>query len=206
MRQLGLAARRKRAFKHTTLTDPALPVAPNLLQRQFEVDQLATVWVSDITYIRVGAGWAYLTVVLDLADRMVVGWSLSRDMSAEQTVQAALLNACRNRTPCRRLIFHSDRGAQYGAEDFRKLLKRYDMRQSMSAKGDCWDNAVAESFFKTIKVEALNDQRFSSFDQVYSEVFAYIDGWYNTQRIHTTLGGKTPLEMAIIKSKNLKLA
>ncbi len=132
---------------------------------------------------------------MDLADRMVVGWNLSNNMTDEHTTIAALKKAIKNRPIESGLIFHSDRGSQYASDDFRKLLKNNKCIQSMSRKGNCWDNAVAESFFKTIKVESLYRYKFETIEQVSSVVFDYIDGWYNTKRIHSALDGKSPSEM-----------
>lgn len=193
MKALSLVARKKRKYKVTTLSKHNYSIVPNLLDRQFSVERPATVWVSDITYVRVASKWAYLTAIIDLADRSVVGWSFSRDMTTENTVIKAFYKACSNRPPLDGLIFHSDRGVQYACNEFKEILKSKNIKQSMSAKGDCWDNAVAESFFKTIKVEELYNYSFSSFTKTKSVIFNYIDGWYNTIRIHSTLGGKSPL-------------
>ena len=206
MRALKLVARKKRKYKVTTQSNHNYSVATNLLERQFNVEQPATVWVSDITYIRVASKWAYLTVVIDLADRSVVGWSLSKDMSTYNTVIKAFNKACSNRKPVNGLLFHSDRGIQYACNEFKEILKNRNLKQSMSAKGDCWDNAVAESFFKTIKVEELYNYSFSSFNDAKKVIFNYIDGWYNTVRIHSTLDGKSPLMMYKEKSNYLYAA
>jgi len=206
MNIMGIVARKKRKYKVTTQSNHNYKIAPNLLQRQFEVAIPATVWVSDITYIRVGSSFVYLTVIIDLADRMVVGWSLSKTMSTENTVMDAFEKAVVFRRPPKGLIFHSDRGVQYACHEFKRLLLKYEIKQSMSAKGDCWDNAVAESFFKTIKIEQLYNYTFSSFNQVYSIVFKYINGWYNTKRIHSTLNGLSPLQAFILKSNYLYAA
>jgi len=128
---------------------------------------------------------------------MVVGWSLSDNMTDKDTVIAAFEKAVKNRPIETGLIFHSDRGSQYASNDFRKLLDREKCIQSMSRKGNCWDNAVAESFFKTIKVESLYRHKFKNSQEVYSAIFDYIDGWYNTKRIHSSLNGKSPREMSV---------
>ncbi|MBK6997981.1 MAG: IS3 family transposase [Lewinellaceae bacterium] len=152
-----------------------------------------TVWVSDITYILTDEGWRYLTVILDLADRAVVSWILSQTMHAQCTVVPAFKQAIERRRvrPHSGLMFHSDRGVQYACEDFRTILAHYGIAQSMSRKGNCWDNAVAESFFKTIKTEELNRFKLIRATQLNSLIFKYIEGWYNTQRIHSTLRGLT---------------
>ena len=196
MRVLGLVARVKRKYVNTTDSKHNLRVSSNLLDRNFDVKQVNTVWVSDITYIPTDKGWRYLTVILDLADRAVVGWTMSQTMYAHDTVIAALKQAIYRRSiqPNCGLMFHSDRGVQYACDDFRAILSQYAITQSMSRKGNCWDNAVAESFFKTIKTEELNNYQLIKADRINSLVFKYIEGWYNTQRIHSSLKGKTPWE------------
>jgi len=195
---LGIRPRLKKRFKITTDSKHGLQISPNLLKREFTVTELGKVWVSDITYIRIRHSFVYLTTVIDLADRMVVGWSLSDNMTDEDTVIMAFKKAIKNRPISPGLLFHSDRGSQYASTNFRKLLAAQKCKQSMSRKGNCWDNAVAESFFKTIKTESLNRYKFENASEVFSAIFNYIDGWYNTRRIHSTLGGKSPREMAEI--------
>lgn len=206
MHALKLVARPKRKYVHTTDSDHELKVSPNLLNRNFAVENVNTVWVSDITYIHTNDGWRYLTVVLDLADRAVVGWTLSQTMHAHCTVIKALKQAIHRRgiQPHSDLMFHSDRGVQYACEEFRALLAHYGITQSMSRKGNCWDNAVAESFFKTIKTEELNRLKTIKIQTLNSLIFKYIEGWYNTQRIHSALNGLTPWEA--FYEKSLKLA
>ena len=195
MRVLEISPKVKKKFKCTTDSKHDQPIAPNILNREFDVAESGRVWVSDITYIRVQESFVYLTTVIDLSDRMVVGWKLSDNMTDTDTVIAAFNTALKNRPIGPGLIFHSDRGSQYASVEFRKLLKGNKCIQSMSRKGNCWDNAVAESFFKTIKTESLNRYKFTNINQVYSTVFRYIDGWYNTTRIHTSLGDRSPREM-----------
>lgn len=206
MKVMNLTARPKKKYVVTTDSDHDFQVPDNLLNREFNVDTLNSVWVSDITYIRVANYWMYLTVIIDLADRMIVGWSLSKDMTADNTVIAAFKTAVVNRglTTCHQLLFHSDRGVQYACHDFVDLLRIYNCTQSMSRKGNCWDNAVAESFFKTIKVECLNKYIFGNQDILLKILFRYIDGWYNTVRLHSALGGISPL--SAFKQKSLCLA
>lgn len=196
MHVLGLVARPKRKYVHTTDSAHSLSVSTNLLDRNFEVDRVNTVWVSDITYICTDKGWRYLTVILDLADRAVVGWTLSLTMHAQCTVIPALKQAIHRRgiRPNCGLMFHSDRGVQYACDDFRAILNLYAITQSMSRKGNCWDNAVAESFFKTIKTEELSNYQSIKADTLNSLVFKYIEGWYNTRRIHSSLKGMSPWE------------
>ena len=196
MRSLSITPKRKKRYKNTTDSRHNLSVSPNLLKRAFSVTGLGKVWVSDITYIRLAHSFVYLTTIIDLADRMVVGWSLSDNMTDKDTVISAFKKAIKYRPISSGLLFHSDRGSQYASNEFRRLLENKNCIQSMSRKGNCWDNAVAESFFKTIKSEALNRYKFKNEDEVFSAIFDYIDGWYNTKRIHTSLGGKSPREMA----------
>lgn len=190
MSELKLIARPKKKFIHTTDSNHKFPIPDNVLDRNFDVAKPNTCWVSDITYIRVANYWVYLTVIIDLADRMVVSWCLSTDMTAANTVIKAFKLAVEKRRISKNsnLLFHSDRGVQYACNDFVDQLAQYNVTRSMSRKGNCWDNAVAESFFKTIKIESLNKYIFSSQSMLYSIVFRYIDGWFNTLRIHSTLG------------------
>jgi len=176
--------------KHVVTTDSKhnYPVAPNLLNRNFMVAGPGRVWVSDLTYIRTSKGWLYLTVIIDLWDRKVVGWSLSTSLKAVDTVVPAWLMAVKNRPITQELIFHSDRGIQYASNEFRKLLDGYSLvKRSMSRKGNCWDNAVAESFFKNLKMEWVYQRKYRSKMQAALSVFEYIETWYNTDRIHTAL-------------------
>jgi len=198
MKSLKITPKAKKRFKNTTDSKHKLAISPNVLNREFAVSELGKVWVSDITYIRLRHSFVYLTTVIDLADRMVVAWNLSNNMRDKDTTIAAFKKAIRNRSIQPGLIFHSDRGSQYASKDFRQLLEEEKCIQSMSRKGNCWDNAVAESFFKTIKVESLYRYKFETMSEVYSALFDYINGWYNTRRIHSSLDGKSPTEMAII--------
>jgi len=201
MKRMKIAARISRRFVSTTDSNHKYKVFDNLLDRNFEVDIPGKVWVSDITYVRVANYWMYLTVVIDLADRMILGWSLSKDMTAKNTVINALNNAIAFRQPMESFMFHSDRGVQYACNDFTALVKSFNGIQSMSRKGNCWDNAVAESFFKTIKVEAIYRYDILSPKQAFSIIFNYINGWYNTLRTHSALNGFAPIDAFIEKSK-----
>lgn len=195
MRAEGIQSKIRKKYKTTTDSKHDLKVAPNLLNRKFEVDSPSKAWVSDLTYINTKEGWLYLTVVIDLYDRKVIGWALSKTMEATQTTIAALTMALSNRNTSKGLIFHSDRGVQYACKDFVKVLDKFDIIQSMSRKGNCWDNAVAESFFKTIKVECIYRSEYSSRHRAKMDVFSYIEMWYNRKRRHSSLGYATPLEM-----------
>jgi len=206
MKRMNIAARTKKKFRITTDSNHDYRIFDNVLNRKFEVELPGKVWVSDITYIRVSNRWMYLTVVIDLADRMVIGWSLSKDMSATHTVTRAFLNACMLRQPSKEFIFHSDRGVQYACNDFTELVKQKEGIQSMSRKGNCWDNAVAESFFKTLKIESIYKYKIMNAKQAHSIIFDYIDGWYNTIRRHSALNGLAPIDAFLIKSNNRKVA
>jgi len=204
MQRLNLVARPKRKFVATTDSNHDFKIAANLLDREFEVEQINICWVTDITYVLVASRWMYLTTFIDLADRMVVGWSLSNNMTANDTVCAAFKNAVYKRGIAKgsKLMIHSDRGVQYASKEFRTLIAKYDCIQSMSRKGNCWDNAVAESFFKTIKIEALNRYKFKDSILLRKIIFRYIDGFYNTVRFHSALGGLSPLNASIRKQNN----
>ena len=196
MKKAALTAKHKRSHRTTTDSKHHFAVAPNLLQRNFSADRLAQAWVSDITHIQTRKGWLYLTVIIDLADRKVIGWAMGQSLKAQDTVIPAFLMACGNRMPTLPLIFHSDRGVQYACTAFRNVLKNYpQIRQSMSRKADCWDNAVAESFFKTLKVERVYRQKYETPQQAKNDIFEYIEAWYNNRRRHSAIDFKTPAEM-----------
>lgn len=183
---------RKKYRVQTTDSKHAFTVAENHLNRVFTTERLAQKWVSDLIYIKTQEGWLYLTAVLDLADRKVVGWALSESMEAEATSMAAFQMALRNRPVTASLLFHSDRGVQYACHAFRAQLEGVPVVQSMSRKGNCWDNAIAESFFKTLKTELIYHRKFSTRQQARLAVFEYIEGFYNRERRHSALGYLTP--------------
>ena len=186
MKAAEIRAKRKRKFVATTDSRHGYPVAPNVLNREFTVSRPAQVWVSDIIYIRTSKGWLYLTVIIDLFDRKVEGWAMSKGLSAEETTIAAWRMAIRNRPITQKLIFHSDRGIQYACSAFTNVLNTIKwVCRSMSRKGNCWDNAVAESFFKTIKVEFVYKNQFSTQEQVKLSLFNWIETWYNRRRRHS---------------------
>ncbi|GIV35573.1 MAG: transposase [Chitinophagales bacterium] len=178
----------------TTDSKHNYPVAENHLNRNFKVDAPGKVWVSDITYIGTAQGWLYLTIIMDLFDRKIIGWALSKRLTAKDTVVAAWKMALINRPLRGRLIFHSDRGVQYACCELRQQLKGKPVIQSMSRKGDCWDNAVAENFFKILKSELVRHSRFIGHQQAQREVFEFIEIWYNRKRKHAYLGYLTPEE------------
>ena len=197
MQEMGLRSILRRKFVTTTDSNHSYSISSNVLGRDFMSLNLGEKWVSDITYIRVNDNWNYLTTIIDLADRKVVGWSLSEDMTVENTVMKAWLSARNTRQISDGLVFHSDRGVQYSSNRIRALFgENIKITQSMSRKGNCWDNAVAESFFKTIKYECLYRYRFSSYEGLYGCISEYI-AWYNTERLHSSLGFITPLEKEV---------
>ena len=193
MRQTGLRSKIRRKYKVTTDSKHNFPVAPNLLERNFTAQVPDTVWVSDITYLATRTGWLYLTVIIDLFSRIVVGWALSSSLSHEMVV-VALKRAIRRRRPAKGLIFHSDRGVQYACNDFRQELDKHEFIQSMSRKGDCWDNAVAESFFGILKTELIYHQRYEGHQDTLHSIFEYIEVFYNRQRRHSTIEYLCPSE------------
>ena len=188
----NLFARRKRRFISTTDSNHKYPVAPNILERNFTVSSENRVWVSDITYIRTKEGWMYLTVIIDLFNRKVIGWSMGETLSSEDTIIPAWRMAIMSNTVTEELIFHSDRGSQYAGNRFTAILEQHgSVKQSMSRKGNCWDNAVAESFFKSLKVEWTYKHDYDHRSQAELSIFQWIETWYNRRRIHSTLGYKT---------------
>ena len=204
MKKNKIRAVHAKKFVATTDSKHKYPVVENKLERDFAAEGKGRKWVSDITYVKTSKGWLYLTVILDLFDRKVIGWSQSGDMSAENTSIAAWRMAVRNRPPSKELIFHSDRGVQYACHDFARLLDSYAcVERSMSRKGNCWDNAVAESFFKSIKVELIYRNRYAGKKQAAISIFEWIETWYNKNRRHSALGNLTIDEFEnLIKMKN----
>lgn len=191
MREMGLKCRTVKKFVATTDSKHNEPVAPNLLDRKFDVSAPDTVWVGDITYLKIGGKWYYLTVFIDLFSRIVVGWDLSSSLERHSTIHS-LQKAILRRRPAKGLMIHSDRGVQYASADFRAVLQKHGFIQSMSRKGNCWDNAVAESFFHTIKTQLLHHCHFQSVFQAEQVIFNYIEAYYNRLRKHSTNGYKTP--------------
>jgi putative transposase len=191
MHQLGLRARRRRRWVRTTDSRHPHPIAPNLLARNFTVDAPNRAWVADITYLPTKMGWLYLAVVIDLFSRAVVGWSMSRRIDGKLTLDALDAALLRRRVEPG-LIVHSDRGTQYAATGYQQRLQQRGMICSMSRKGDCWDNAVVESFFATLKIELLGDDVFADQATAQKLVFEYIETYYNRHRRHSTLGYVSP--------------
>lgn len=192
MRRHEITPKRKRKFKSTTDSNHKLPVAPNVLERNFNVQAADEVWVSDITYIETGQGWLYLCVFIDLYSRMIVGWEISMRMTANLVVSAFNKGVTRQgRAP---VLVHSDRGSQYASWLFLDTLDEHDCIQSMSRKGNCWDNAVAESFFASLKSELIHRKDFGTRIAASVAVSDYIETFYNKRRLHSALGYITPWE------------
>jgi transposase InsO family protein len=203
MAQKGLAGRCKRRWKRTTIADPEAQAAADLVKRVFgpgtvEVDRI---YVGDITYVWTWEGWAYLATVIDLASRRVVGWAIATHMEAS-LVCDALSMAIDARRPAPGFIFHSDRGSQYTSGEFRQLLEANEGVQSLSRKGQCWDNAVGESWFSTLKEELIYRQSWATVAQVRRAIFEFIEVFYNRQRLHSSLGYRTPVEYELIHHHN----
>jgi len=193
MQEAQLRCKTRRRFKATTNSKHNLPIASNQLARQFNVIQANQVYVGDITYIATGEGWLYLAVVIDLYSRQVVGWSMAEHMRAT-LVNDALIMAIWKRKPKKGLLWHTDRGSQYASDSHRKLLKQHDITQSMSRKGNCWDNAVSESFFHTLKTECVNHENYTTREAGRKSIFDYIEVFYNRQRLHSNNGYLSPVE------------
>ena len=191
MRELGLRSIVRRRFRVTTNSKHHFPVAPNRLQRNFTAQHSNQIWVSDITYLRVGGRWLYLAVFIDLYSRRVVGWALSSSLD-HTVVLKALQRAVARRRPPRGLIIHSDRGVQYACTEFTKWATGRGFVMSMSRKGDCWDNAVAESFFHVLKTELTYHCRWFDYEQAHRSLFEYIEIFYNRERSHSTLDYLSP--------------
>lgn len=192
MKKNGIRAKTKRKFRQTTDSKHNLPVVPNLLERNFSPEKPNQTWAGDITYVWTREGWLFLAVIVDLFSRQIVGWSIDKTMTRELVLEA-LRQACFRRKPGTGLIFHSDRGSQYCSKDYRDALKQWHMLQSQSRKGDCWDNAVVESFFHTLKTEAIFHEDFETRAQAEAFIFEWIEAFYNRERIHSTLGYMSPV-------------
>jgi len=193
MRDMGLRCRSVKKFIATTDSKHNKPVAANILDRNFTASKPNTAWVSDITYLKVGQKWHYLTVFIDLFSRKVVGWDLSDSLERFSTIRA-LHKAIMNRNPKEGLLIHSDRGVQYASTDFRSILEGRKFVQSMSRKGNCWDNAVAESFFHNIKTGLIYHSRFKNMIEAEQALFNYIEVYYNRRRKHSTNNQKSPAQ------------
>lgn len=193
-RRHGIVARRRRRFVVTTRSKVGVAVAPNRLARCFTAPRPDRAWVGDVTFIATRQGWLYLAVLLDLYSRRVIGWSMS-ERNDTALVASALEMALAQRRPACDLIHHTDRGQTYVAGTYRRTLAQHGMQMSLSRKGDCWDNAVAESFFATLEFELIEQRVFTSRDQARLAIFEFIEVFYNRQRAHQTLGYKTPVQV-----------
>jgi transposase InsO family protein len=193
MREQGLYCKTRRKFKYTTDSNHDMPIAPNLLNRDFSPAHPDKVYVGDITYIPTHEGWLYLAVVIDLFSRRVVGWAMSHRINAA-LVNKALLMALWTRKPKRGLLWHTDRGSQYASKSHRDIIKNHGIIQSMSRKGDCWDNAVSESFFHTLKVELIHHEQFKTRGEAQDAIFEYIEIYYNRKRMHSVNNYLSPDE------------
>jgi transposase InsO family protein len=203
MQRLGLRARGCRKFKRTTDSNHKYAASPNLLDRQFTVARPNQVWVGDITYIRTDEGWLYLAVLLDLYSRQVVGWQISTRID-RQLVCDALQAAILTRGKPEGVMVHSDQGVQYVSKDYRALITQYQLTQSMSRRGNCWDNAVAESFFATLKKQAVYGERFLTRQEAQQHIFEYIECYYNRVRRHSTNNWLSPVDYETAYYNNIE--
>lgn len=196
MQQEGLMARRRKRYKATTDSRETHRVAPNLLARNFTAEALNQVWVTDVTAVWTLTGWVYLAVILDLFSRRVVGWAMS-EANDTALALAALGRAVASRRPLAGLVHHSDRGSPYASDDYIEALDALGAVRSMSRKGDCWDNAVAESFFSSLRAELVDHERYLTRAVADASIGDYIDGFYNVERRHSHLGYVNPIEFEL---------
>lgn len=197
MKEHDLRGKRRRRYRVTTMSEHDMPIAANVLERDFTASAPNQKWVGDITYIWTREGWMYLAVLIDLFSRRVVGWAMGDSLATELPLRA-LQMAIQRRRPPRGLIHHTDRGCQYASADYRAVLAQHGIVASMSRKGNCWDNAVAESFFATLKTELVRDIDFLTREHARRELFAYIEGFYNRRRRHSSLGYANPNKVELI--------
>jgi len=193
MRENDIRAKTKKRFKVTTTSAQTKERAPNLVQQKFTAERPNQLWTSDLTYIWTREGWLYLAIILDVFGRRIVGYAMSSRLSAS-LVTTALAHALTHRQPSAELILHSDRGSQYASEEVRTMLRAHGLVQSMSGTGNCYDNAISETFFHTLKTELIFWERFETREQARQTIFHYIEVWYNRQRLHSSLGYSTPVE------------
>ena len=197
MRAAGLVTRQKRRFRRTTDSNHSNPIAPNVLERDFEPAAPNQAWAGDVTYIATGEGWSYLAVLLDLFSRRVVGWAMSTTNDTALAL-AALQDAVGTRRAVPTgIVHHTDRGSPYASDDYRKALKQYGMTPSMSRTGDCWDNAVSESFFATLRAELVDHERYSTAEAAERSIGDYIEKFYNVERLHSHLDYVSPIEFEL---------
>ena len=194
MRALCLKALAKRKYRVTTDSAHQLPIFGNILGRDFHADRVDQKWAGDVTYIPTKEGWLYLSVVIDLFSRAIIGWSMSAYLKKDLVCNALTMALFRRKSP-RGVIVHSDRGSQYCSHEYRRIIKRHGLTGSMSRKANCWDNAPEESLFHTLKVELIKQNTFETREQAKQQIFNYIEGYYNRKRIHSAIDYKTPYEM-----------
>ncbi len=206
MRSLGIRSKVAKKFKVTTDSNHKEPIAHNLLDQVFVGDFINDAWTSDLTYVWTGSGWLYLTVIMDLYNREIIGHSFSKRMTAETTVNPALDMALMHRKPPRGVVIHSDRGIQYASVSFRKKLAKHGLIQSMSGKGNCYDNAVTETFFKTLKTELVYSEHYRTREEARHSLFEFIEVFYNRKRKHSTLGYKSPVEFLRYNQQSIAMA
>jgi putative transposase len=193
MRKNGIEAKIFRKYRNTTKSDHQRERSDNLLNRVFSRQRVNEAWASDITYIRTAEGWLYLAAIMDIYSRRVIGWHLDKTLSSE-AVERALSNALLDREIKRGIIFHSDQGIQYTSENFRRILRENGFQQSMSRKGNCWDNAIIETFFHTLKTELTNRVKYKTREEARVSIFEYIEIFYNRKRLHSAIGYRAPVE------------
>ena len=193
MNKYGIEAKIFRKFRNTTNSDHQKEKSHNILSREFRRQRSNEVWTGDITYIRTQEGWLYLAAVIDIYSRKVIGWQLDKNLNSD-LVERALKNALMDREVDKGIIFHSDQGIQYASESFRKMLKEHGFIQSMSRKGNCYDNAITETFFHTLKTELVNRTKYKTREEARRSIFEYIEIFYNRRRLHSAIGYCPPVE------------
>jgi putative transposase len=193
MKAMNIKAVAKKKFKVTTDSEHSLPVFNNVLNRDFTANNINQKWCSDISYIRTDEGWLYLATVIDIYSRAVIGWSMNQRMNKSLICDALTMALFRRKFP-KNVIVHSDRGSQYCSKRYQNLLKNHGLTGSMSRKGNCWDNAIAESFFHTLKVELVHTEKYLTREQAKQSIFQYIEGYYNQLRSHSSIDYKAPFE------------
>ena len=193
MNKHGIAAKIFRKYRNTTNSDHQKEKSQNILSREFNRQKRNEVWTGDITYIRTQEGWLYLAAVMDIYSRKVIGWQLDKNLNSD-LVEKALKNALMDREVDKGIIFHSDQGIQYASESFRKMLKEHGFIQSMSRKGNCYDNAITETFFHTLKTELVNRIKYRTREEARRSIFEYIEIFYNRRRLHSAIGYHSPVE------------
>jgi len=194
MKKMGLKAVAKRKFKVTTDSAHSNPVFDNVLKRDFTTTAINQKWVGDITYVATDEGWLYLAVIIDLHSRAVIGWSMSKRMKKDLVCDALLMALFKRKFP-KDVVMHTDRGSQYCSKKYRAIIKNNKLSGSMSRKGNCWDNAIAESFFHTLKTELIHVSRYTTPADARQSIFQYIEGYYNQKRMHSAIDYRTPIEV-----------